>query len=287
MPYVPGGTSQGDSGLAEVKDVYAASNVYINNVLVALWQPPGQSAASSSLSFKIPESTLFSRPDSPQAKDQHPYTPPPPGQAPTPAQNAEIGVKPSTPGDTQAPPIEDQPPTKCEGGKPNVLGFLSKCLEETKTGTWRETGQGGKPSNPNILGIWKNIGLGFNSDQVPWCAGFACFAMKQSGLKWIREAGAKNLANKLATGSVDSGYKEVSISEMKPGDLVLWGTGHVNFCYTASGGKYTFVGGNQMPGRAAEPPVRDPNNDGDVTVSWPSGWTPSRGGITKVVRLDC
>lgn len=283
MPYVPGGTSQGDSGQVEVRDVYASNNVYINNVLVALWQPPGQSAASSSLSFKIPESTLFARPDSPQAKDQHPYIPP--AVPNTPEQNAESGAKPSTQGDTQAPPTEDQPPTKCDSGKPSVLPFLSQCLQEAKTGTWRETGQGGKPSNPNILNIWKNIGLGFASDQVPWCAGFACFAMKQSGLKWVREAGARNLANKLP--GLDSGYKEVPISEMKPGDLVLWGSGHVNFCYTASGGRYTFVGGNQAPGRAAEPPVRDPNNDGDVTVSWPSGWTPSRGGITKVVRLDC
>lgn len=284
MPYVPGGTSQGNSGLAEVKDVYAASNVYINNVLVALWQPPGQSAASSSLSFKIPESTLFARPDSPQAKDQHPYTPP--ATPPTPAQNTEAGAKPGAPGDTQAPPTEDQPESKCDGGKPTVVGFLSKCLQESKTGTWRETGQGGKPSNPNILGIWKNIGLNFASDQVPWCAGFACFAMKQSGLKWIREAGARNLANKLASGSVDPGYKDVTGQPLKPGDLVLWNVGHVNFVYTANGGRYTYVGGNQMPGRAAEPPVRDPNNDGDVTISYPSGHD-GRSGITRVVRLDC
>jgi hypothetical protein len=111
--------------------------------------------------------------------------------------------------------------------------------------------------------------------------------MKQSGLKWVREAGAKNLANKLGSGSVDPNYKVVPVSEMKPGDLVLWGSGHVNFCYSKQGNKYTFVGGNQAPGRAAEPPVRDPSNDGDVTVSWPGGWTTSHGGITKVVRLDC
>lgn len=286
MPYVPGGTSQGRSGLAEVKDVYASNNVYINNVLVALWQPPGQAAASSSLSFKIPESTLFERPDSPQAKSYQLYIPP--AVLNTPEQNAESGAKPSTPGDTQAPPIEDQVPSKCDGNKPNVIGFLNQCLQESKSGTWRETGQRGKPSNPNILGIWKNIGLGqFSSDQVPWCAGFACFAMKQSGLKWIREAGARNLATKLGSGSVDPKYKEVSINEMKPGDLVLWRSGHVNFCYTAGGGKYTFVGGNQAPGRGTEPPVRDPANDGDVTISWPGGWTPGQGGITKVVRLDC
>jgi hypothetical protein len=167
------------------------------------------------------------------------------------------------------------------------LGFLGQCLQEAKTGAWRETGQDGKPSNQNILNMWKNIGIGYNSDQVPWCAGFACFAMKQSGMKWIRDANAFNLANKLGSGTVDPNYKTVSVSEMKPGDLVLWGSGHVSFCYTANNGRYTFVGGNQLPGKNADPPVRDPKRDGDVTISWPTGWSPSSGGITKVVRLDC
>jgi hypothetical protein len=111
--------------------------------------------------------------------------------------------------------------------------------------------------------------------------------MKQSGMKYIRDANAFSVANKLGSGSVDPNYKTVPLSEMKAGDLVLWGSGHVSFCYTANNGRYTFVGGNQMPGRAATPPVRDPNNDGDVTISYPGGWVPSLGGITKVVRLDC
>lgn len=231
------------------------------------------------------KSNLFVKPDSTPARDNQPYIPP--STPPTRAQNEQAGTAPTNPGASEAPPVEDQPETKCEGDKPNVLGFLAQALAESRQGTWRETGQGGAPSNPTILNMWKNIGLSFNSDQVPWCAGFACFAMKQSGLKWIREASAKNLANKLGSGSVDPNYKIVGVNEMKPGDLVLWGSGHVNFCYTANNGKYTFVGGNQAPGRAAEPPVRDPERDGDVTMSWPSGWTPARGGITKVVRLDC
>lgn len=250
----------------------------------------------SPASIQIPEfassqpgersSGLFEKPDSPPASDPRPYEPP--AVPPTREQNQQAGTAPTNPGPSEAPPVEDQPETKCEGDKPNVLGFLSKCLEEAKQGTWRETGQGGAASNPNILAMWKNIGVTwFNSDQVPWCAGFACFAMKQSGLKWIREPGAKNLANRLASGSVDPNYKEVPVNSMQPGDLVLWSSGHVNFCYTANNGRYTFVGGNQSPGKGAEPPVRDPERDGDVTVSWPSGWTPGRGGIVKVVRLDC
>jgi uncharacterized Zn-binding protein involved in type VI secretion len=253
-------------------------NVYVNDPSIMIGVTP------TSDIIVVP-SRLFTRPDTPIARDDQPYirTSPPP----TRQQNEQAGTAPNNPGVTESPPIEDQPETKCDENKPNVLGFLSQCLQESKTGAWRETGQAGKPSNQNILNMWKNIGLGFNSDQVPWCAGFACFAMKQSGMKWIREAGAANLANKLGSGSVDPNYKTIAVSEMKPGDLVLWGSGHVNFCYSANGGKYTFVGGNQSPGKGADPPVKDPQNDGDVTISWPSGWTPGRGGITKVVRLDC
>ena len=282
MPYVQGGTSQGKSGLPEVRDVYHSGNVYINNVAVALWQPPGESASASTISFNIPVSNLFSKPDSPQATDQQPYTPPvtPPSEA----ANTEAGVKPGAPGDTDAPPITDQPETKCDGNKPTVVPFLTQCLQEASKGGWRETGQGGKPSNPNILALWKNIGLSFGSDQVPWCAGFACFAMKQSGLKWVREAGARNLASKLP--GLDSGYKDVTGQALKPGDLVLWGVGHVNFVYTANNGRYTYVGGNQAPGNGANPPVRDPHNDGDVTISYKGGHD-GRSGIAKVIRLDC
>jgi hypothetical protein len=42
MPYSTGNTSQSKSGRPEVVDVFKANNVYANNVLVALWQPPGE-----------------------------------------------------------------------------------------------------------------------------------------------------------------------------------------------------------------------------------------------------
>jgi len=179
--------------------------------------------------------------------------------------------------------VQDQPATQCQGTSLTVIPFLQRCLQEAKNGLWRETGQGGSTSNTNILNIWKNLGLSFSSDQVPWCAGFACFAMKQSGMKWIREAGARNLVNKYAQ---YDGYP-VPISQMQPGDLVLWSSTHVNFCYTANNGRYTFVGGNQSPTSTSGPPVRDSKNDGDVTVSWPGGWTIDRGGIERVIRIKC
>lgn len=285
MPYVRGGTTQGWSSLAEVVDVHHSNNVYANGVPVALWQPPGSSESSVALSLKIPSSDVFSRPDSPRATDDQPYVAP--AVPPTPITRSLAGVAPKNPGPSEAPPIADHPASKCDSGNPNVIPLLTACLREAKAGTWREQGQNGRPSNPNILNMWKNIGLGFNTDQIPWCAGFACFVMKQSGLKWTREAGARNLVKTLASGAIDPGYKEIQINKMQPGDLVLWSSGHVNFCYTASNGRFTFVGGNQAPGKAATPPVRDPENDGDVTISWPGGWDQSKGGVVRVVRLDC
>ena len=264
---------QGDADTDRRSRAAGSPNVFVGDTVVL--PPPAP-----------PRSALFVKPPTRVAADQSPYkrTAPPP----TRAENIQAGTAPNNPGVADTPPIQDQPVTECEPGKPNVLGFLAKCLSEASTGAWRETGQGGRPSNPNIINMWKDIGITqYTSDQTPWCAGFACFAMKQSGLKYIREPGARAVADKLGSGSVDPKYKTVSISELKAGDLVLWGSGHVSFCYTASNGRYTFVGGNQMPGKAATPPVRDPNNDGDVTISYPGGWIPSLGGITKVVRLDC
>jgi hypothetical protein len=227
--------------------------------------------------------------DSPQATGQQPDTRLPeiisnPDKFYKP-ENEQSGAKPNFPG---TPPntetvVDPEPPIVCKGGGLSVLPFLQKCLAEAKTGVWRETGQGGAPSNPNILNMWKNIGLGYSSDQVPWCAGFACFALKQSGMKFIKEAGAANLVNRCA----EYEGKLINPREMQPGDLVYWSSSHVSFVYTYSGGKYTFVGGNQLPGKGSSPPIRDPKNDGDVTVSWASGWTFDRGGISKVVRINC
>jgi hypothetical protein len=45
MPYIQGGTNQGNSGKPEVSDVYHSSNVFANNVPVALWDLPGPTSA--------------------------------------------------------------------------------------------------------------------------------------------------------------------------------------------------------------------------------------------------
>lgn len=236
---------------------------------------------------ELPPPIAFAVPDSPPVNNQ-PYGKLPqvlanPDQFYKP-ENAQSGAKPNFPGTPEEPQVEDtEPPVTCEGGGTTVVPFLSQCLAEAKQGKWRESGQYGRPSNPNIVAMWRNVGYDYTSDQVPWCAGFACFAMKQSGLKFVKEHNAFRLASRAS----EYEGRQVPTSEMKPGDLVLWGSGHVSFCYTANGGRYTFVGGNQMPGANADPPVRDPKNDGDVTISWPGGWTAANGGVTKVIRIEC
>lgn len=171
----------------------------------------------------------------------------------------------------------------CKGGTSSkVISTLSSILEEAKSGAWRETGQGGKPSNPKIVNIWRTLGYGgsnyWESDQTPWCAGFVMYCLNESGMPFIKEAGARATIQR--AGQFNA--KKVPIGQMQPGDIVLWDFGHVNFVYQANNGRYNFVGGNQTPTAKTSNP-----NDGDVTISWSSGWTPNRGGITDVIRPAC
>lgn len=109
-----------------------------------------------------------------------------------------------------------------------VLSFLASCANK---GEWVETGMGGGASNPKIVGIWKDLGFPqsgiWKSDQTAWCAGFVQYVLKQSGLKWMPEAGARNtIAN-----AAKLGGQKIPIDQMQPGDIVLWSYSHVNFCY--------------------------------------------------------
>jgi cell wall-associated NlpC family hydrolase len=105
--------------------------------------------------------------------------------------------------------------------------------------------------------------------------GFVNYTLKQCGYRYVQTASAKEIgANPQRWGA-----KKVTPEEALPGDIVLWNFSHVNFVYTSQGGKLSFVGGNQSPKNAGNNP-----NDGDVTQSWPSGWTSSRGGIVGIFR---
>lgn len=278
-------------------------SVFVNNIPVNRQDDPdacGHGRATGSPDVYVgntipgaPPLLTFNKPDSPPARGGSPDPNLPayqknPGAFKNPGA-AAVGAKENNPGTPPEQKVEDNEVVKCDkekgGGEASALvSFLGKCVSEASTGTWRESGQHGKPSNPNIINMWKNIGITwFPSDQTPWCAGFVNFALKSSGFKFLKEANAFAMGKRCA----EYEGKIISTSEMKAGDLVIWSCGHINVCYTASGGRFTFVGGNQAPGKGATPPVRDPGNDGDVSISYPTGWIPSLGGIQTVIRINC
>jgi hypothetical protein len=270
MPYVAGGTSQGNSGLPEVTDVYHSPTVFANNVAMALWQTPGESAAyagvSVSPSVQIPtqvqdainaETAAYVAAQNSQPNQYYN------------AAAAEGGVK----GNYAGTPDDATTGTgliATDASFSDIVPFLQKTLDEASRGMWRETGQGGKPSNPNITGIWKSLGIGstgaWATDQTAWCMGFVNFALKSSGYKYVQTASAAAITQNPGRWNAT----QVPKDQARPGDIAFWSYRHVNFVYGASGGKYTFVGGNQTPKGGSNNP-----DDGDVTVSYPGGTSAS------------
>ena len=192
---------------------------------------------------------------------------------------AEVnGVKPNLP---PTPKDSDTGQSlKSEAAASDIPAFLQKQLEITKQNSyWKETGMDGKPSNPNIVRIWTDLGFPnqsyWKSDQTPWCMGFVTWTLKQCGYRYYQTASAKAIRDSASK----FGATQVNIADAQPGDIVLWNFSHVNFVYTAQNGKLTFVGGNQG-GKATD---NNPNS-GDCTISWANGWTSSRGGIVGIWR---
>jgi predicted chitinase len=193
-------------------------------------------------------------------------------------QGEENGVKPNVP-----PPPKDSgkgQSLKSDAASTDIQVFLQKQLELTaQNGYWKETGMGGKPSNQNILRVWSDLGFpnsgAWKSDQTAWCMGFVAWTLKQCGYRYFQTAGARAIRDSTSK----FGATKVDIKDAQPGDIVLWDFSHVNFVYTAKNGNLTFVGGNQG-GKAKD---NNPNS-GDVTQSWPGGWSPGRGGIAGIWR---
>lgn len=260
MPYIPGGTVQAKSSRPDVADVYSSTDVFINNVRAALWLAPGTSesfAGNVSVAPVIvptienqavldsfisnPENFAIDTDD--QVKLFFPGTPDQSTQA-----DAQIS----------AAVAED------------IVPFLAQLLEEANRGVWEETGMGGRPSNPNIINLWKELGYPQSgpwlTDQTPWCMGFVNFVLKRTGYRYIQTARAFDIRDRTAA----YGATQIPLNQGQPGDIAVWSYSHVNFVYTATGGRYTFVGGNQST-RA-----RNNNNpsSGTITNSWPGGYAP-------------
>jgi len=266
MPYVAGGGPQADAGSPEVLDVYHSPTVFANNVPMALWQTPGESASfaglSVSVSIQIPQQVQdeinTSTANYVAAQNGQPnqyYN----------AAAAEGGVK----GNYAGTPDDASTSTgliASDASFSDIIPFLQNTVAEAGRGMWRETGQNGKASNPNITGIWKNIGYpasgAWLSDQTAWCMGFVNFALKASGYKYVQTASAAAITQNPGRWNA----VQVPKDQARPGDIAFWSYRHVNFVYGATNGKYTFVGGNQTPTGGKNNP-----DDGDVTISYPGG----------------
>jgi len=303
MPYKPGAGSQKDSTNAAVDDVYYSNEVIISGVPVALYRQAGSKGSSGSVSVSainwdpsaLVSTAFYTITKSPPIKIA------PAKQAladkvteqyvanPTKYDNPQAGIAgvkryfPGTPDDGKVDDVTaSQIPSTAVSS--DIPAFLAQCLSETSDkNTWRETGQKGNPSNPTITGIWGNLGFPttgcWKSDQTAWCMGFVNFALKSCGYRYVQTASAKAIqANPSAWNAT-----QVGLDEGEPGDIVLFNFSHVAFIYTATAGKYTFVGGNQTPKATAGQPKNNPD-DGDVTIMYPNGWTSSFGNIVGIWR---
>ena len=263
MPYIPG------SG--RISDVYHSGNVYANNIPIALWNAPGASGTFGgvSVSVSVTIDPLVQAAAEAQVADYIAAQNGQPNQYFSAAAQAD-GVKGNYAGTVDdgstAPSSTSTSAIATDASFGDITAFLTKCLDEAAQGKWRETGQGGKPSNPTITGIWQNLGYPnsgiWTTDQTAWCMGFVNFGLKSCGYRYFQTASAAAIT----TNPDKWNAVQVPKDQAQPGDIAFWSYRHVNFVYTAQNGKYTFVGGNQTPSGGKNNP-----DDGDITKSYPGG----------------
>jgi hypothetical protein len=279
MPYIPGGGPQRTSNLPAVSDVYHSDNVYVNNVPVALWLSPGTSSAFGGVSLASIPTTTFDDPGYVTSADglTSSYLANP-GAYNNPAAAAD-GVKANFPGTVDDASTSTGTISSTGTIFSDIVPFLQKAVEEAGRGMWRETGQGGKASNPNITKIWGAIGFPgcninsptsntspWNTDQTAWCMGFVNFGLLSSGYKYVPTASAAAITQQPQRWNA----VQVPKDQAQPGDIAFWSYRHVNFVYEKKGAGFSFVGGNQTPKGGSNNP-----SDGDVTISYPGGTSAS------------
>lgn len=262
MPYIPG------SG--RIQDVYHSPTVFASNVPVATWLAPGGSSAFSGVDVDVSVSldpvtvagTEANTGALIAAQSSNPNGPNEFYNSHAAADGVKANYAPAEDGSTSTGVVSTTTSSS------SIVEFLTKTLEEASRGLWRETGQAGKASNPNITGIWTNLGYSgspWTTDQTAWCMGFVNFGLKCSGYKYVQTASAAAITQTPGRWNAVQVPKE----QAQPGDIAFWSYRHVNFVYKANNGKFTFVGGNQSPKASNNP------NDGDVTESWPGGTGPN------------
>jgi len=159
----------------------------------------------------------------------------------------------------------------------DIGAFLSAQLSKAKEGYWAETGMKGGSSNPNILAMWKDIGLGNVgvNDQVPWCMCFVNWTLKQCGYRYVQTARAFDMRDKPQKWNATQ-----VTSDPQPGDIIVYRYSHINFVWKVENGKMYPVGGNQGGGKVSD---NNPKG-GSVTQSYPNGVTIGHKDIVGVFR---
>lgn len=178
----------------------------------------------------------------------------------------------------------------------DMYDFLTKQLELAKEGQWCEIGMSDNEScAPLIKQMWKDIGLGgvpekgvtyngklVKGDQVPWCAAFVSYCLKNTGYRWKAETRAYGYREKPA----DWGAEKVTDGKVQPGDVIVWNYSHVSLVYDVfPDGSFYSVGGNQ----GGKNPRDNNPVGGMVTIAGKGGpvkWKTSHGSIDSIWRIS-
>lgn len=172
--------------------------------------------------------------------------------------------------------------SQISGGKPtDIQAFLARQLELAKEGYWSERAMSSKKladSNPAIVAMWKDLGLASvcSSDQVPWCAVFVNWVLKQCNYRYVSTATAFAIHNN------PEKWKATKVTgDVLPGDIIVWTYSHVSFVYDVRpDGKFNCVGGNQ----GGNNPKNNNPTGGLVTINYSSYTSSSNGSIKAIYR---
>lgn len=223
MPFIPGSSG--------ISDVYSSTNVFANNVPVALHLPPLPSPNSAApepvqvnISFEQEEALASS------------------SAAATSAEEQEVGLAGRGEVPQEGEPDLATPDSRGPISSNLFIGLgqtIDSCLAEAKQGKWKENG-----ANPLIIACYNAVGYKFRDDKTPWCAGFAGSILKRVGLPAL-----KTLSS-LAYRTYGTDVPINDPSKFRLNDIVIFtreGGGHIGFFrgYNPSTGALLIAGGNQ------------------------------------------
>jgi hypothetical protein len=163
----------------------------------------------------------------------------------------------------------------------DLQAFLKKQLDLANEGYWSERAMSNKTvanSNPNIIAMWKDLGIGSvaTSDQIPWCAVFVNWTLKQCNYRYVSTPTAFAIHNN------PEKWKATRVTgEVLPGDIIVWTYSHVSFVYDVKpDGSFNCVGGNQG---GTDPKNNNPTG-GLVTINYKGYTRASNSSIKAIYR---